>query len=351
MTGAAYKDGKSRKIQLECMTENCFPRYFGMEKVGRGKYQVTEIYDEPLDVVDNRDKGGSSVYLKYIELILLKYLTQKYGNKARFSRSKLWQLLGMVNTKYGVIDFKELRKKNENFTNFEINNFYFRASNKLSRILKSALDNLEKRRLITYTQIYVLVKTVRGKERHIKASDTEVEYITKLEHDTLNKFGYNSLADVKVNRKQEAFYDVINSKVYEDNKWKYYYKAYNIIFDHENIEKFIPRLELSLEEALKGLNSEIILYLNNEAELMFKNNKERINKKIKEAKTLEEFNDARKSFTYPNKYIIAQKLLAKELIDITGNDEEICDDSSDSTATDEAIMSEDLNKLFNIETL
>ena len=91
--------------------EYSFARFIKLEKVGRGKYLLNEIYESPIEVKNLRTAGNSSIYLKYIELLVLKYLSKNYGsNEVIFSRRKLWLLLGMINNNYHRINNYDLLK-------------------------------------------------------------------------------------------------------------------------------------------------------------------------------------------------------------------------------------------------
>lgn len=65
LIGAEYKRGNGKTCQLERFGEGGFQRFFNFEKVGRGKYEVLEIYDEPLPVEDERHKGNARGIIKF----------------------------------------------------------------------------------------------------------------------------------------------------------------------------------------------------------------------------------------------------------------------------------------------
>jgi len=67
------KNGKSKKLQLED-----WKRYFDWEKSGQ-KFIITDVYDTPLTKEDKRKLGNNSIYVKYIEVILLQYLSKQQG--------------------------------------------------------------------------------------------------------------------------------------------------------------------------------------------------------------------------------------------------------------------------------
>lgn len=125
----SIKSGKSRKLQLEE-----FRRYFDWEKAGQ-KFIITDIYDTPLEKEDKRKFGNNSIYVRYIEVILLKYLSQQTGYTRTLTKRKWWELLGIVNSKYSRVSSKELEDLDYSVTAWEIKNFYQRCNKKLEEIL------------------------------------------------------------------------------------------------------------------------------------------------------------------------------------------------------------------------
>ena len=76
------KTGNARKAQLKE-----FGRYFDWEKAGQ-KFIITDIYDTPLEKEDKRKFGNNSIYVRYIEVILLKYLSQQTGYTRTLTKRK-----------------------------------------------------------------------------------------------------------------------------------------------------------------------------------------------------------------------------------------------------------------------
>ena len=186
MTGAEYKKGAGKTYQLEKFGETGFQRFFNFEKVGRGKYEILEIYDDPLPIEDDRNKGNRQVYTHYIELVLMNYLAKKGTHVETFTMRDLWRLLGMINEKYGKVSTDNLLSMNECITSFEINNFYMRSDKKLRQILLSALKNLRSRRLIDWQLQTVVCKEKNGEEEWFVANDDEIELILNTEYDVLH---------------------------------------------------------------------------------------------------------------------------------------------------------------------
>ena len=94
---------KQKKRQLEDWS-----RYFEFEKIAHtNKYEIIEVYDTPIPKLE--EPGTRSVYVKYIETLLLQYLKDKPGYTLTLSRTEAFRLLGMVNSNYGnTIKEKEL---------------------------------------------------------------------------------------------------------------------------------------------------------------------------------------------------------------------------------------------------
>ena len=123
--------------------------YMDFEKSGQ-KFIITDIFDTPLTINDQRKLGNNSIYVKYIEVILLQYLSKQNGFTSTLNKVDWWRLLGFINEKYKNTPDKELETLDSSITPFEIKMFYQRCNTKLERILFSALNNLKNRKLIMY---------------------------------------------------------------------------------------------------------------------------------------------------------------------------------------------------------
>ena len=292
-----------------------------LQKIARGKHLLVEIYKDPLPVQNRKSAGNSSIYLKYIELIVMKYLSQKYiTQEAIFSRRKLWLLLGMINEKYRRISNEKLLESQEDIiTREDIDSFYIRANNKLNRILNTALNNLNKRKLIDFEERTVICKREGSRYQHVVASREE---IISLEYDILKEFGCEDISEIIYRKYSSRYYKRITEIIKEKYHWDYYYKAYSIVFNHKNIQESIPRLEESLDEAIQHLNEKIIKSLNKEAETIYKRDAKKYNEILDESM----YNPAVLfKLSYIKKpednYLIAQRILANELINISKEDD------------------------------
>ena len=341
LTGAEYKKGSSQKTHLQGFNEDGFSRFMKLEKVARGKHLIKEIYDEPLPIVNGRLLGNSSVYFKFIELIVLRYLSKKYDdNEVIFSRRKLWLLLGMINENY-----RKIKKANlialsggELITSEDIDSFYLRCNSKLNKILTTALTNLSKRKLVDFEERTVICKLKNGYHTHEVATKEEREKIISLEYDILQEFGCEDTGEIVYKKLAKKYYERVSEIVKSKYKWEYYYKAYSIVFNHKNIERSIPRLEKSLDEAIRELNNQIVNALNKEANTTYNREVKKYNEIFEQAE--DNPADLRK-LSYVKmpraNYILAQKILANELINIS------CEDEQPDAMFDITLIKDDLD--------
>ena len=316
LTGAPkFSGGSSKNAQLsDTLKEHSFRRYFDYEKVGRGLYEITEIYDKPLPVSDGRKYGNNSVYCRYIELILMQYLAFQEGHVELFSKHKLWMILGMINNKYGRVTQKTLANKNPILTEFEVNHFYQRSKMKLSSILKSALNNLKARRLIEWSE-EILIQGSDGK--WFVGTDSDKEEVLKVEHEVLREYGFEKIFQVYASFKQASYFKDVTNILQKNFHWNTYYRRIKIIYNKENMIEAIPQTEIDLQKTL--LNNEVSGYLDKEAHKIYDHDLQRYNEAIERGYM--ETGIIPNEFTenhLPKTYIAAQELLVNELIR-TGN--------------------------------
>lgn len=281
------KTGNSKKLQLEM-----FQRYFAWEK-DKQKFIITDIYEVPIQKEDKRLYGNHSVYVKFIELILCQYLVNQPNYTSILTRRNLWEILGMVNEKYNKIEDEEIKKTHYEITSYDIKNFYRRSANKLNKILKTALENLQKRKIIRYEEEVIYV-TEDGQHKLVE-DDYEKKCLLMAENYALTKVvGFETITDVFLHNKQNEYYSAVNKYLSDNFCWKYTYNRIKLIYLQDKIREVIPQVELQLQKAL--LSDHIAGYLDKEAlNLYYKN-----------------LNNPKWKYTYT--YVKAQQLLSNELI-------------------------------------
>ena len=302
--------GKAKQLQLEE-----FSRYFEWEKSGQ-KFIITDIYDTPLEKEDKRKKGNNSIYVQYIELILLQYLSKQKNGTRTFKKRDWWQLLGMVNSKYNKVSQKNLEKIDYTITPFEIKHFYQRCNKKLEQVLFSALNNLTNRKLISYELQTIIVD---NDNNYFCADDNDKRRILEAERYILhNVMGYEKMIQVFCRFKQDEYFRMVNERLSELYDWNYYYKQIKIIYIQKNVLEAIPQTEVNLQKEI--LNQKIVDVLNADAEKKFETEKakwdaHRNNLVWGEYKELNDYYTRKgNAWDIPDTYISAQRLLVDELV-------------------------------------
>lgn len=313
--------GNSRKAQL-----NTFKCYFDWEKSGQ-KFIITDIYDTPLTKEDKRRLGNNSIYVQCIEVILLQYLSKQEGYTRTFTKRNWWEMLGIVNHKYGRTSEKQLKDLDYTVTAWEVRHFYQRCNKKLEQILFSALNSLKNRKLITYEIQTVIVQTdKRGNQEYFEADDCQKKQILEIERHVLhNIMGYEKMFQVFINFQQVEFYQKVNDLLYEKYGWHYYFKQIKVIYTPEGIKEALPKLEIKLQREL--LNKKVVDYLNTNAKEIYENNKASYQQQVRNL--INEYWGEKSSITEPKSgkmwnppdtYLTAQSILTDELIKIGHKD-------------------------------
>lgn len=335
--------GKQKQLQILD-----FQRYFEFQKVGH-KFVITDIFTEPIPKEDKRKMGNNSIYVKYIEVILLHFLSKQKNYTCVLKKNQIWLLLGMVSKKYNNIPMEDLEKLDYSINSFMVNHFYQRCNQRLERILFTALNNLKNRKLLSY-QEQIIIVPVKGVG--FIASDDDIRRLDAVAHSVLESMGLISMIQVYCKFKSREFYDEVNDRLRELYGWKYSFKQYKLIYTPENIIKAIPESEVELQRLT--LNDSIIETINDGASKLLEKNENKWNKayekaqkeylafgignpRISNSEVVDE--NGQKVFHYPPYYMEAQRLLAEELLRI-GNKKPV------DTPTTAEKLDEELDELF-----
>jgi len=346
LLGEETKTGNARKAQLKE-----FKRYFDWEKSGQ-KFIITDIYDEPLEKDDKRKFGNNSIYVKYIEVILLKDLSKQKGFTRTLTKRKWWELLGIVNERYNKVPQKELEKLDYSVTPWEVKHFYQRCDKKLNQILFSALNSLKSRKLITYEiQTIIVERDEKGRDIYHEADDNEKKMLLDVEHHVLhNIYKYDKIIYVFLKFQQKEFYEKVNELLYKHYGWDHCFKQIKIIYTPDGVRQVYPELEAKLQQELSlMLNKEVCIAVDKNAQNYYKSWDE---KHISdEAALIESYwgeapgiglQPKKITPAAPETYLDAQSILKDELIKI-GH-------SKMTFSPDDFLESnEELNTLFDFE--
>lgn len=303
-----YTSGNQKKSQIKELK-----RYIDFETVNR-KWLIMEIYSSPLEK-EVRAVPKNSIYVKYVECILLGHLGKQPGNETYITKNKLWLLLGMINNNYNFYKdkYEVLEESNELMTFFEVNNFYQRSNSYLSKIVDSSLNSLKRRYLIEWEEPYMIsINDADGKSyQYYEASVDETEKILELKRNTLLEFGFEDerqlfFSDMK---KKKEYYNTLDMRFKEVYGWDKVYKAYHIIYNKKNALAALSHDQETL--ARLAVNEKVIDKINLQADTIAKEkgiNSDNIIDILLEGEDVK--------FTYPLVYVEVQKMLSEKLLRI-----------------------------------
>lgn len=334
LLGCNPLEGNSKRSQIKN-----WKRYFDFERVGQ-KFVITKIYPEPYPIEDAR-KLKEGLYVKYIELLMLRYLSGCNGYQTKISKSELYSILGLTNENYKCLRknskaIKEKIMQNSrgivNISYFDIHHFYQRADAKLTKVLYTALDSMSKRFLIKYKTEYVIITGCSECKETFStkiANQEEVNCIIDMQHAVLNEMGFTTITQVSLKYKLNEFNKRVNQYLFDKYGWKGVYSQLSITYIN-NIAKETPLkaeeiCKLSASVQRKQLNQIVIKSLNSQAHDKFEKNRDSV------VDILVNEEDATNVFLYSDTYVEAQETLTYYLIDI---DAEIYRDNTDNSNID-----------------
>lgn len=342
LLGEEATDGNSRKAQI-----NRWKRYFEFHKEGQ-KFIIDEIYEEPFPTDDAR-KRREGLYVKYIELLLLEFLSKQVDYKVTLGNKEMYRILGMTNDRYDIRNRMGSTKANEilrqtimnnedkfaftnspKVSNFDINNFYFRAEQKLNRILYSALRSMKDRFLIDYKKVNIIAEYNEDDSQHLDYRESnayEDKIILEAKNKIIKEMGYDNMTEIMLRYKCDDFYEKFNEYIKEEYGWEKCYPQLRVVYI-DDIAKQIPLKaeeikKLSIEDKRTQLNEEIIKCLNTQAEKKYKETEARFFEYECDKAEAEENGEwgkynpfEREPFMYKSDYVEIQMALTDYLLNI-----------------------------------
>lgn len=231
-------------------------RYFYWEIQGHS-FIITKVFTEPKEKVDKRG-GNHNIYSSYIDKLLKQYLYMCGLTPTYATSNKLAYIFGMVNNNYCITEDNKQKFLSLSYYNVQDTNetamydVLYIIKETIKSSLKSSFDRLEKHKLVTYSNVYMMAFD----NEHRPANQNENEMIQQVEIDILKEIG--------VRKKSELFYnDILRHEYYTKvqgivkkniEKLNYIYQAYRIDFDKDKL----ANISTSSSILMKQLNDIII---------------------------------------------------------------------------------------------
>lgn len=265
-------EGGSKKAQLANTGELSFKRYFDFEKVGSGVFEITDIYDEPLPIEDERSLGNN---VKYAHMITNTICKINDGSPQKeYTRSELWELCGLVNNDYVqtihnsepiyIINERELLP-------IEIYTFFERCGKKANQCINSALNHMQSQNLITWRSIAILTDNT-GDNR--LATDEEIRNIANIEESVLTDFGYKDIIQVFSHFKSQLYYKRVNDIL--KNRYGFWTLSKKVQINYHAYNEYKRKNKLSIEDNKRNINQKILKTLDKQSTHYYENIKNKL---------------------------------------------------------------------------
>lgn len=313
----SIKTGKSKELQLNELSRYC------LYSKDKNKYIIDEIFINPLPKIDHRKEGNNSKYVEHVKFLLLQKLSTCEGYTCTFTKNNLFEFLGMINPLYldKVIARKIITKNDSRINNFDINHFYMRANDKMTRILFDSLNSLKNQYLISYKEVDIIVRlNIEGEKEFTEATKEETKLIMDIKREVLKDMELNSMMQVIFKFKTEEFYSKVSKILKEEYEIEYTYKQFELIFTKENILDELAMLELKKHK--KELNNKVCDIVNLNAKNTYNKNLEKYEKELEdfllnEKPALGSYTESNfKGFCFRSEYIDIQLELTEYLLRI-----------------------------------
>ena len=216
---------------------------------------IEEVYIQPQIKLDNRSKGNNNKYANEIEVLLMNHL-EKTPSTLSYTLERWGRKIGLCTEQYYRIkDRWEQRKINATgMDNKHLAEFLFLSDKKCREVLKDALSNLEKRKVIELTKQTIItqcgVNTI--------ASNWEKNKIEEVELEVLKELGITR-QQLLFNNKYPEFYKQVRACLsMQGFELDYYYTSYKIkslskvCYTDERVEEATRNVGNRLKEHIDG---------------------------------------------------------------------------------------------------
>lgn len=256
------KKGNSKTKQMKQIES-----LYKVEQKGR-KYILVEKYDEPKEIVDNRQES----YISLIENLILNLCYNEsyqpsFDGSIKVSMGRIARGVGLFNTNFSAC--KRMLGKTSKYlgTNIDTTKEYFdTVERSASGKIETALKNLDRKATISWNKIIMVAEVEefsqfshREKEEgvtevykstmenHRKATEEEIDFIRDSRKEAYIQYGVKDAKQAKFSSKAKEINDNIKTRLLKRNI-SYYYYAYEIRFNPKFVEYDLKQFCLDEDE-------------------------------------------------------------------------------------------------------
>lgn len=256
------KKGNSKVKQMKQIES-----LYKVEQKGR-KYILIEKYNEPKEIIDNRQES----YISLIENLILNLCYNEsyqpsFDGSVKISMGRIARGVGLFNTNFSAC--KRMLGKTSKYlgTNIDTTKEYFdTVERSASGKIETALKNLDKKATISWNKVIMIAEVEefsqfshREKEsgevevykstmeNHRKATDEEIDFIRDSRKEAYIQYGVKDAKQAKFSSKAKEINDNIKTRLLKRNI-SYYYHAYEIRFNPKFVEYDLKQFCLDEDE-------------------------------------------------------------------------------------------------------
>ena len=256
------KKGNSKVKQMKQIES-----LYKVEQKGR-KYILIEKYNEPKEIIDNRQES----YISLIENLILNLCYNEsyqpsFDGSIKISMGRIARGVGLFNTNFSAC--KRMLGKTSKYlgTNIDTTKEYFdTVERSASGKIETALKNLDKKATISWNKVIMIAEVEefsqfshREKEsgevevykstmeNHRKATDEEIDFIRDSRKEAYIQYGVKDAKQAKFSSKAKEINDNIKTRLLKRNI-SYYYYAYEIRFNPKFVEYDLKQFCLDEDE-------------------------------------------------------------------------------------------------------
>lgn len=256
------KKGNSKVKQMKQIES-----LYKVEQKGR-KYILIEKYNEPKEIIDNRQES----YISLIENLILNLCYNEsyqpsFDGSIKVSMGRIARGVGLFNTNFSAC--KRMLGKTSKYlgTNIDTTKEYFdTVERSASGKIETALKNLDKKATISWNKVIMIAEVEefsqfshREKEsgevevykstmeNHRKATDEEIDFIRDSRKEAYIQYGVKDAKQAKFSSKAKEINDNIKTRLLKRNI-SYYYYAYEIRFNPKFVEYDLKQFCLDEDE-------------------------------------------------------------------------------------------------------